>query len=566
MSMSELDNVQAEEYSLLRKMIQEETPESCPVDLSALRKVIEAVWEDMKDCAPPDFSSLYADFLAEYDKFKDFLLYEPLIGKNIVALGGGFSSGKSSFLNAMMAQVSHSRRSILPEDIDPSTSVPTYLVNGEGNRLSGVNIFDCRFEMRPKDIRKISHGFGASEGEDGLKLGHIVRNLFLETKYQKYEHIAFLDTPGYSKPDAESYSAKTDEQIARRQLNTADYILWFVPAEHGTIRNEDVAFLQSLQTDVPKLIILSKADKATEDNLAATKAHISDVLRIKNISFDGVCIFSAEDPELSELDLLESCLTKLDHKCEDNQFAVNFKRLFLHMRDYYQEELADEKEHKAALNQALTLLQDGALTGRIRSLLERVNVEIKRLENHAKELGELQYDFFRELKFAGDQVGISLPEPSEVELLGDETRDPLSVLSQYLEHKGKKPDPQAAEILQQTLSGVELSINRDIGAERYREQLRQTLEALSQEAGPFCMNTKTGAYRQQDALRKAVSKLSPEEGADKKTGNYRQQDALREVVSTLSPEKGLDGKTGNYYQQDTLRHVIEALGNIDAIK
>ena len=96
MSTSELDSVQAEEYRLLREMIQEGTPDSCPVDLKALRKVIGEIWESMKDCAPPEFSGLYADFLAEYEKFKDFLLYEPLIGKNIVALGGGFSSGSST--------------------------------------------------------------------------------------------------------------------------------------------------------------------------------------------------------------------------------------------------------------------------------------------------------------------------------------------------------------------------------------------------------------------------------------------------------------------------------------
>lgn len=506
MSMIELDRARIEEYRLLREMIQSGTSESFPVDLNTLRNVIESVWVEMKDCAPPDFGSLYADFLAEYEKFKDFLLYEPLIGKNIVALGGGFSSGKSSFLNALMAQVSHSRRSILPEDIDPSTSVPTYLVHGEGNRLSGVNIFDCRFKMQPKDIRKISHGFGAFEGEEGVKLGHIVRNLFLETKYQKYPHIAFLDTPGYSKPDAQSYSAKTDEQIARRQLNTANYILWFVPAEHGTIRGEDVSFLQSLQTDIPKLIILSKADKATKENLASTKAHISDVLRMKNISFDGICTFSAEDLQVSELDALEEFLKKVDHKCEDNQFAASFKRLFLRVRDYYQNELAGEKEHKAALNQALTLIQDERLTGRVHSLLDRLNAEIKRLEEHIEKLGKLQYTFFRELKFIGDQVGISLPEPSEVELMGENASDPLSVLKQYLQRKGKMPKLEVAEILQ-TLSGVEMSINRNMGTERYHQELARIISALSQETEPFCLNTRAGNYRQQDALKQGMSPL-----------------------------------------------------------
>ena len=71
MHTSELDSTPAEEYRLLRKMIQDGTPESFPVNLSALQKVTEAIWEEMKDCAPPDFSSFYANFWAEYEKFKD---------------------------------------------------------------------------------------------------------------------------------------------------------------------------------------------------------------------------------------------------------------------------------------------------------------------------------------------------------------------------------------------------------------------------------------------------------------------------------------------------------------
>ena len=175
-----------EEYMLLRDMIQDEKSDGLET-LAPLRKEIAEIWEAFKDNAPPDFGSLYAEFQAEYEKLKDFLLYKPLLEKTIVALGGGFSSGKSSFLNAMMKRVlgEDYNVSILPEDIDPSTSVPTYLVQGEEPRLSGVNIFDCRFEMPAGDIRSISHGFGAvREGEKGVTLGHIVRNLFLSVPFQ----------------------------------------------------------------------------------------------------------------------------------------------------------------------------------------------------------------------------------------------------------------------------------------------------------------------------------------------------------------------------------------------
>lgn len=96
---------------------------------------------------------------------------------------------------------------------------------------------------------------------DAVTLGHVLENIFFSTPLHKYDNIAFLDTPGYSKPDSEKYSAKTDEQIARGQLNSSNYILWFVQADAGTITEEDIKFIKTLREDIPKLIIVNKADK-----------------------------------------------------------------------------------------------------------------------------------------------------------------------------------------------------------------------------------------------------------------------------------------------------------------
>ena len=109
------------------------------VDLSKIDKIInKKIPDTLKENAPEDFYELYTDFKAEYEKFRDFILYDKLIGKNIIALGGGFSSGKSSFLNALMG------KSVLPADIDPSTSVPTYIVKGEKHEVMGINVFDAQ--------------------------------------------------------------------------------------------------------------------------------------------------------------------------------------------------------------------------------------------------------------------------------------------------------------------------------------------------------------------------------------------------------------------------------------
>lgn len=136
-------------FTLLCNIIRQNNGNQLKVDLSKIEEIInKKIPDTLKKNAPEDFYELYTDFKSEYEKFRDFILYDKLIGKNIVALGGGFSSGKSSFLNALMG------KSVLPADIDPSTSVPTYIVKGKKNEVMGINVFDAKVSMQPRDIKK----------------------------------------------------------------------------------------------------------------------------------------------------------------------------------------------------------------------------------------------------------------------------------------------------------------------------------------------------------------------------------------------------------------------------
>ena len=79
-------------YKLLCKIINQNTSDNqLKVDLSKIEKIIDKKIPDtLKKNAPEDFYELYTDFKSEYEKFRDFILYEKLIGKNIIALGGRF--------------------------------------------------------------------------------------------------------------------------------------------------------------------------------------------------------------------------------------------------------------------------------------------------------------------------------------------------------------------------------------------------------------------------------------------------------------------------------------------
>ena len=117
-----------QQFDLLKQILQHNNSTDYHADLDSIQKLIfTELPEALEKNAPPNFPELYFDFKQEYERFKDFLIFDKLIGKNVVALGGGFSTGKSSFINSILDE------DILPYDIDPTTSVPTYIVYGDAD-------------------------------------------------------------------------------------------------------------------------------------------------------------------------------------------------------------------------------------------------------------------------------------------------------------------------------------------------------------------------------------------------------------------------------------------------
>ncbi len=60
--------------------------------------------------------------------------YPSLFQKTIVAVGGGFSAGKSTFLNNLLGL-----KLKLPEDMKPTTAIPTYCLKGKREVLMGFS-------------------------------------------------------------------------------------------------------------------------------------------------------------------------------------------------------------------------------------------------------------------------------------------------------------------------------------------------------------------------------------------------------------------------------------------
>ncbi|MDO5406473.1 MAG: GTPase domain-containing protein [Eubacteriales bacterium] len=438
--------------------------------------------ELLKKVAPPNVYELTADFNAEYEKFKDFIIYESLIGKNVVGLGGGFSSGKSSFLNTLMGA-----GEILPENINPSTSVPAYLVHGKENVVKAINIFDACIELDLEAINEIAHGFGAVGEEEGastdsVQLGHVLKNLFLETDLQKYENLVFLDTPGYSKPDSEDYSAKTDEKIARQQLNTVDFILWFLPvSEAGSFTDSDINFIKSLDQEIPITVICSKANRRTEAQRTEIEAKIREQILVENLNVKDVFFFDTESPDGLDSGKIYHMFDEWNRaNYEEEVFAKHFKRLFWECRSYYKKKKEEAGTEIRNLQNALLLLENtddiGVYIERVKANSETEREEMNRAE---KEMIRLQTEFFKEIKVVADEVGIYMPEPKDIDVLADKITNPLEVLRNYnVQHK-KQVSPELREKVLDTFRGVKPVFECEPGGSRYKGIISGLLEEIS---------------------------------------------------------------------------------------
>ena len=433
MEYEELNN----NFNLVKKIIKQNESIINSEQLNNIEKIIDKdLPNTIKKTAPVNFPDIYFDFKYEYDKFKEFILYNQLIGKNIVALGGGFSSGKSSFLNSILKQ------KLLPASIDPSTSVPTYIVNDESEYVYGINIFDNGVKLDKCDLKSICHGFGEMTDEnddvteDEVKLGHILKSIFLATPTQIYKHIAFLDTPGYSKPDTNTYSIKTDEKIAKAQLNSSNFILWFIQGEDGTIKQDDIDFLSKLKKEIPKLIIINKADKLTNSSINDVKKQVKEILDLKGIIYIDVLSYSRKKTDEYDSEKIKYYLTRWNNEIYECNFARNFKILFVKCKNYYDDLISTESKRLNRLNTSLTFSENDVVTECLSSLINEIKRHLNELKEDKQNLKKLQDEFFTEIKIISDKFGIEMPEPSEIDLIQDKIQNPSEVIKEYKEKKG----------------------------------------------------------------------------------------------------------------------------------
>ncbi|MGL2831967.1 dynamin family protein [Helicobacter pylori] len=246
--------------------------------------------------------------------------YPSLFQKTIVAVGGGFSAGKSTFLNNLLGL-----KLKLPEDIDPTTAIPTYCLKGKKEVLMG---FSQNGGMVELPHLAFDHQFLESLG---FNLKEIMPFMLLSAPSVPFEFLCFIDTPGFN-PGNQGYTGG-DKQASKESLKHAKHILWLVSCERGGIESDDLEFLQELYEEGKQVfIVLSRADRRTKSQLEEVAKKIKETLENNGIEFLGIGAYSAtryqEYKEFSEkshvFDSLEQFIKELNQRSEKQNEILGY--------------------------------------------------------------------------------------------------------------------------------------------------------------------------------------------------------------------------------------------------
>ncbi len=284
--------------------------------------------------------------------------FPSLFQKTMVAVGGGFSAGKSAFLNNLL-----NLKLKLPEDISPTTAIPTYCLKGKREVLMGRSQSGGMVELPHLAFdRAFLKAFG-------FNLKEIMPFMLLSAPSMPFEFLCFIDTPGHN-PGNQGYTSE-EKEASKEYLRHAKHILWLINCECGEIQRDDLKYLQELYDEEKKqvFIVLSRADSRTKSQLEEIANKIKETLEDHGIEFKGICTHSStryqEYREFSEkspvFNSLEKFLIKLNKRSEKQKeiLGVLYDVFSMYERDIKQDASKFKRYQSELRSVGLDFMQKG---------------------------------------------------------------------------------------------------------------------------------------------------------------------------------------------------------------
>lgn len=182
-----------------------------------------------------------------------------------VVVAGGFSAGKSSFLNTITGF-----DNLLPAGIEPVSMISTYLYFSNKIKdvvVKGVNLKNAVVLLDKDVLQCIQHSSSSK-----VYLASVLNKLFVEMYSEELKGLVFIDTPGYNNSEkANDSNGRTDQDTATESFKDGNVLFWVVDIESGTVPAKDKMminqFLEAHEGDGKVVIIFNKADKKPREEI-----------------------------------------------------------------------------------------------------------------------------------------------------------------------------------------------------------------------------------------------------------------------------------------------------------
>ena len=218
-----------------------------------------------------------------------------LHSKSVGAIGGGFSSGKSSFINSFLD--SGGKGIKLAEGINPVTVIPSYVICDKTSKIKGISFQRGSFDISADTYNSLSHDFIKKTFTFDLNRIVFYTTVLTPMKNEYFQNLCLIDTPGYNPPSAGN--TKHDFENAKRYIKDAEFLVWIISVDSGTIPKSDIAFLQELglfgiEPEYPLYIVANKAQLKSADTIEDILDTFEKVLDDNDISYVGISAYDSK--------------------------------------------------------------------------------------------------------------------------------------------------------------------------------------------------------------------------------------------------------------------------------
>ncbi len=174
-----------------------------------------------------------------------------------VAITGQFSSGKSTFLNALLS------KNILPTGITPVTSKVNFINYGEEYKLK-ITYYSGVQEYASID----SIADFTDQRQDEMK---DIKYLTLYAPMDILKDISFVDTPGLNS------QSQSDTDTTRRILKDVGGIIWLTLIDNAGKKSEEEVLEEYMQQFKNKsLCVLNQKDKFSQEQIDTTTKYVRE--------------------------------------------------------------------------------------------------------------------------------------------------------------------------------------------------------------------------------------------------------------------------------------------------